>query len=484
MWDCVIIGAGIMGASVAYALLPYEARVLILEKEGDASEGVTMANSAVIHSGHDPKEGTLKARFNVEGNRMYEELCKDLQVPMKKCGAFVVACSEEEKETLLTLKENAERRGIPYELLTGDEARNLEKNLADDVILALSLPTTGTFDPWELTLAMLEEAVLNGADFLPEHEVQAIQRNADGTYILRAGGEEFRTKRIVNAAGLYADDITMLLRGNTPYHIHPRRGEYYVLDHADSPFVSRIIYPVPSKLGKGVLAVPTLHGNVLLGPDSEDLIDKGSINTTTPRLHMILRSLRKTVKNVPMDTVIRTFAGLRPTGDLGDFYIREDEGNPGFFHAACIESPGLTASPAIGRYIVEELMKASDVFSPRSERKRRRAPLRLAGMSLEEKQRLASENPAFSRIICRCETITEGEIVDIIRRPLGARTIKGVKKRARPGMGRCQGGFCEPRIAEILHRELQIPMAELCYNNSRGRLFFGETKSGEEEDHA
>lgn len=479
MVDVTIIGAGIVGAASAYYLSHYNCQLVVLEKENDVAQGTSLANSGIVHSGHDPKPGTLKARFNVEGNRMYPDLCRQLHVLFKQTGAFVVAVNEAEKASLLGLKDQAQARGIPYEEMDGNRARQIEPNLSDGVIYALSLPTTGVVDPWEITLAMIEEAVLNGCDLRLNQKVVGIKEKPDYYEIeveSKDGTYRLQTRYIVNCTGVYGDDLYRLLEPNPDFEIRPRKGQYFVVDNTLAPLVSRPIYPVPSHLGKGILAIPSVHRNILLGPDSQAVEDKENINTDRARLTLIRQSLNKTVKNIPFDKIIRSFAGLRPTGNTGDFIIREEAGHPRFIQASAIESPGLTAAPAIGNYIAHDLIQAEVKYGKKEIYQSRRKPIRLADMSLAEKNQEVARDKRFARIICRCENISEGEIVDCIHRPVGATTIKAIKKRVRPGAGRCQGGFCEPRVVEILARELGISPLEVMFDSNRSPIFVGETK--------
>lgn len=484
MVDITIIGAGVMGAAAAYFLSKYQCNVVVLEKENDVAEATSLANSGIIHSGHDPKPNTDKARFNVLGNRMYPELCKHLHVLFRQTGAFVVAVNEEEREILQNLKKQAEERGIPCEEMDGDRARQIEPNLSETIIAAISLPTTGIVDPWEITLGMMEEAVLNGCDLRLNHKVVGIKKREVGGYQIEvedlAGQKSYilESKYIVNCAGVYADKIYAMLEEKIDYTITPRRGQYFVLDNTIAPIVSRPIYPVPSALGKGILAIPTIHGNVLLGPDSEFIEDKEGINVETERLDVVRKGLAKTMRNIPFDKAIRSFAGLRATGSTGDFVIREEENHAGFIQAACLESPGLTAAPAIGKYVAEELIGAKENYPQKTDYQNRRPPIRLEGQTLAEKNEWVKKDSRFAEMICRCESISEAEILDSIHRPVGATTIKGVKKRTRPGAGRCQGGFCEPRVVEILARELGISPLDVRYDSINSAIFVSESKQG------
>lgn len=489
MVDITIIGAGIMGASAAYYLSQYQCSIVVLEKENDVAEGASIANSGIIHAGHDPVPDTLKARFNLEGNRLYKDLCEKLSVHFRQTGAFVVATNEEEMQTLQKLKSQAQSREIPYEELTGEAAAALEPNISDQVIAALSLPTTAVVDPWEVTLGLMETAVLNGAELRLNQEVVAIEEvlDTDGQprhyrITIKESPSQIRTaletKYIINCAGVHGDYVYRLLEPNAEYQITARRGQYFVLDNTIVPPCSRPIYPVPSKVGKGVLAVPTIHKNVLLGPDAEFIENKEGVDVETDRLAFIRESLQKTMKNIPYDKVIRSFSGIRPSGNTGDFIIKEEEKHPHFIQAIGMESPGLTAAPAIAKYVCEEIIKTSQQYETKADFCYRRPPVHLKDLSWQERNEWVKKDSRFGRIICRCETVSEGEILDCIHRPVGARTIKAVKKRVRPGAGRCQGGFCEPRVVEILARELGIPVDQVMYDSARSPILVEELSKG------
>ena len=456
MLDIVIIGAGITGSLIAHRLSKFDLRVLVLEKESDVAEGATGANSAMVHSGHDPKPGSFKCKYNLEGNRMFPDLCKELQVAYVPIGAFVAAGSPEEEEKLENLVKQCEERNVPYEILSGEEAKKLEPNLADRISKVLSLPTTGIVTPWEVTIAAMEEAILNGTELKLNYEVKKIEKK-DDLFIIN---DEIETKIIINCAGAHCDEITEMLR-ESPYHVQTRKGEYFVLDHLNGTFVNHVIYPVPGPKGKGVLAVPTVHGNVLLGPNSDEIEDKED-DSTGSGLDFVRTQISTTMKNIPFHKMIHTFAGLRPHIDLRDFYIQEDDQIENFVHVAGIESPGLSAAPAIAKEVCDNIVlpKFADV-KERKEYQRRKPFINMEKMSEEEINELIKKDPSFGRIVCRCEKISEGQIRDVINRKCGARTIKAVKMRCRPGMGRCQGGFCEPEVVKILARELNEGIDEI-----------------------
>ena len=470
MFDITIIGAGITGSLIAHGLSKFDLKVLVLEKENDVAEGATGANSAMVHSGHDPKPGTLKCIYNLLGNRMYPDLCKELQVEYGAIGAFVVATDDIEEEKLETLIEQCKERNIPYEVLSGDEARKQEPNLSDSVSKALSLPTTGIIMPFELTIAAMEEAMLNGVELKLDYEVTSISRKDDHFLI----NNEIETKIIINCAGCHCDDIANMVT-DSPYKVISRKGEYYVLDHMED-YVHHVIYPTPSLKGKGVLAIPTLHGNVMLGPNSDETEDKED-DSTGSGLDYIRSQISKTMKNIPFNKLIHTFAGLRPHIDLNDFYIQEDDEIENFIHVAGIESPGLTAAPAIAKEVIESIIMPKLIECKVKDNYIRRKPfIDMRHMSFEEKAKLIEKDPDFGKVICRCEKITIGQIKDVIRRKCGATTVKGVKMRCRPGMGRCQGGFCEPEVVKILSEELNKEVTDIRLDKDGSNILLANAK--------
>jgi len=508
MYDVVIIGAGITGSFLAHELSRYQLQTLVIEKNSDVANGATMANSAIIHSGHDPKPGTLKAKLNVRGNELYEGICRELGVQFKRTSALVVATSEEEKCTLDQLYQQSLDRKVPVEYLTREEAIQKEPNLSDQVQYALELPSTGIIYPWEVAIALMEESVMNGVELRLGERVTAIRRikehemlkkvednrqesesyqqkteNCHRTqYEIQTDKGRYCTRFVINAAGVYADEIYQMIareQNREKFHISPRKGEYFVLDKLKEPLVSHVIYPVPSEAGKGVLVVPTTHGNLLLGPDSDVIQDKEGNYNTSDALNYVKKEISKTVKNVPMDKIIRTFAGLRPTGDTGDFVIEEAEDAPQFINVACIESPGLASAPAIAEYVMEQILRGKISFIEKKSYEKRKPILDPKKITIEERQKLVKENPKYGKIVCRCEQVTEGEILDAIHRPVGATTVKGVKKRVRPGMGRCQGGFCEPLVVDILARELGNSPLEVRLDGADSVMLTDTTKGGE-----
>jgi len=492
MHDIAIIGGGIIGCTIARELSKYDLRLILLEKTSDVGAGATMANSAIVHSGWDPEDGTLKAALNVAGSRMYEDFCRELGVSFVRSSALVVATSEEEETTLRARYARAVTRDIPATLLNRDEAHAAEPNLSDNVTLAMELPTTAIINPWETAIACAEEASMNGAEFRLLTELTGAERVIDGErsfFLLQTNDGVFESRTVINCAGLFADRVAALFEETVDFSITPRRGEYFVVDKLAHPVVRRVIYPVPSSVGKGILATPTVDGNLLLGPNALDIDDRDGIETTAEGMSFVLAKIGRTVTGVPGDRLIRQFAGLRAKGNGGDFWIGPSATIPGLFHVACIDSPGLSSAPAIPSYLIENYLAKMFPFVAKSAYQHRRPTLRLDRMSPVDREALVRSDPSFAEMICRCEHITKGEILDAIRRPLGARTVKGVKKRARPGMGRCQGGFCEPRVVAILAEELGIDPTEITYDGPSAKLFAGwlgdlPISDGEVTDHA
>jgi glycerol-3-phosphate dehydrogenase len=475
MYDVIIIGSGVVGALHARELSRYPLNVLVLEKNNDVSMEATLANSAVVHSGHDPKPGSLKAKFNVLGNRMYRQISQELHVPILECGGLVVATNKDEEQVLSALFERAGLNGLhedEYQMLTREEALLIEPNLSDHVTKALSLPTTAVTFPWEMAIAGLENAVNNGAQVLLNHEVTAIDRTDKG-FVVHAGGESFETKVIINSAGVYAAHISEMIHPKF-FTITPRRGEYFVTDNR-FPIVRTVVYPAPGKKGKGILATPMVHGNTLLGPTSEFTeMDKQHI-TSAEGLQQVRDNIHKTIKHVPFDKIIRSFAGSRPTGDAGDFIIEET--SPGFVNLGGIESPGLTAAPAIAEYVVQELVLPRFSVQPKASfDPTRRERIKMQELSIDERNEYITKDPKYGKIICRCETVTEAEILDAIHRPVGATTMVGTKLRSRAGAGRCQGAFCSLEILKILSRELKIDPIAVEYKHKGSYVLAAKTK--------
>lgn len=474
MFDVCIIGAGIVGSFLAYDLSHYEGSVAVIEKEHDVANQISIANSAIIHAGYDPQIGTLKGELNVLGARRYPQVCEELQVAYQKIGAFVVANEETQREQLETLRKRGEMRGIRCEIIEKAQLHEEEEHLNQNAVAALSVPDTAIITPWEVAIALMESAILNGTKLYLDEEVCAIKALTKG-YQITTNKQVLCAKTIINAAGLGAEKIAEMIEGQAPFHIQVKRGEYYVLSKHAKDFVHHILYPLPSKQGKGVLCVPTIHGNLLLGPNAEE-IPQVDNSTTSAGLTQVREQLEALVSQVPYQEVIRSYSGLRPCGNSNDFYIKESSTHPGIIHLGCIDSPGLASAPAISEYVIANFLMPKHTFVKKKSYQQRKKQIRCEQLSKEERNALIKQQPAYGHIICRCENISEQEIVDCIHRPCGARSIKGVKKRVRPGMGRCQGGFCEVEVAKILARELHIPLTQVLYDNEQSAL--GEEVKG------
>lgn len=480
MYHVTIIGAGIVGCAIARELAKFKIKTIIVDKENDVANGTTKANSAIVHSGYDPKPGTLKARTNVQGNALYQELCKELEVPFKKIGSLVLAMEEQDMGVLQTLKEQGEVNGVPsLEIISKERVKEMEPNLTDNVISALYAPTAGIVGPWELAIALAENAVDNGVELLLNSPVTSIVKNHSG-FIVNAGKRVIITKYIINCAGLFADSINNMV--NEPYfRILPNKGEYNLFDKSVGEYVNKVIFQTPTKTSKGIVVLPTVHGNLLIGPTTEAIEDPEDLNTTLNGLGLLREKSLEILPNFPNSTVITSFTGLRAKVDQDhrDFIIEESKDSKGFINVAAIDSPGLTAAPAIAKMVVEMLLEnlknveVNGDFNPR-----RRPPIHFIDLSNEQKAEMIKKDPRFGRVICRCENITEGEIVDMINRNAGATSVDAVKRRARAGSGRCQGGFCGPRVMEILAKELKIHITSVVKDSKKSYILTGATKAG------
>ena len=487
MKDVIVIGSGVVGSATARELSKYDLDVLVLEKEEDVCCGTTKANSGLVHAGFDAHPGTKKAEMNVRGAGMMEELCGKLDVPYRKAGALVVAFAEEERRHLEKLLDQGRQNQVPeLRIVESEELYRMEPNLQDGAVAALYAPTAALVCPFTLALAMAENAATNGVEFrfdCPVESVKAIGSGADRHYeVVTADGETLKARSVVNCAGVYSDVLHNMV-SDRKYHVTARRGEYCLLDQSAGKHVSHTIYHVPGPMGKGVLVTPTVHGNLLLGPTAMDIEDKEDTATTKTGIDKVKAGVVRSVKDIPMRDVITSFSGLRAHEDGGDFIIGECPDAAGFFDAVGIESPGLSSAPAIGEELgglVAAYLKASakagfiDV---------RRGIVSFKDLSEESKIRLIKTSPAYANVICRCETITEGEILDAIHRPLGARSLDGVKRRTRAGMGRCQSGFCMPKVTEILAREYKVPLESITKKGSGSEILLTHNKEYKEADH-
>lgn len=475
MYDAVIIGGGAVGCAVARYLSRYRLSICLVERGEDVCVGTSKANSAICHAGFDAPVGSAKARFNVEGSRMMEGLSQELDFPYRRCGSLVLCFDEAELPHLRELLERGVQNGVEgLEILDRAALRALEPAVSDKAVAALWAPSGAVLCPFGMTIALAENAAANGCAFRFNTEVARIERR-DGFFRLHTGGDCIDTRVVISAAGVYGDALHNQLCADK-LTIVPRRGEYCLLDRTCGQLVQHTIFQLPSAMGKGVLVTPTVHGNLLVGPTAVDQPDKGRTATTAEGLRSVAETAAKSVENLPMRDVITSFAGLRAhlSGPEDDFIVGESA--DGFFEAVGIESPGLSSAPAIGRYLAE--LAAAKLHAAEKEdfiAQRRDMP-HPREMDFASRQDLIARDPAYGQVICRCEGVTEGEIRDAIRRVPGARSLDGVKRRVRAGMGRCQGGFCGPKVMELLSRELHVPITALTKGGGESRLLAGRTK--------
>ena len=462
MKDIIVIGAGVVGCAIARELSKYKLDVLVIDKNEDVSEGISKANSGIIHAGYNEKKGTLKAKLNLEGNKMMDKLAEELQFPFKRNGALVLAFNEEELDRLKLLEANGKELGIEgLELLNKEEVLNLESNINQDVVGALHVKTSGIVSPYEMTLAFGENAVENGVEFKLGHAVTDIKKE-DKIYNLSLNnGETLKSKIIINASGLGGAYLNNLVN-ETKYEIKPVRGEYCLFDKVAGSMCKKTLFQVPTKLSKGVLVTPTVDGNLLLGPNAK--VDM-CVSTSRSGIDEIIEKGKKTIKDLPLNRILNTFSGLRPKIDCEDFIIEECKDNPNFINVIGIDSPGLTAAPAIAIYVVDLISDKIKLTKKDNFKSNREKMIRMADLNIEEKNKLIKENPSYGKMVCKCEFVTEGEIIDSIKRPLGATTLDGIKRRTRAMMGGCQGTGCMIPISMILSNTLNIDISEVNKNS-------------------
>ena len=469
--DVVVIGGGIVGTAILRELSRYDLRCILVEKEPDVSTGTTKANSAVLHAGFDAPTGSWKQKTNVRGNALYHQLQDDLDLDIKWTGSLVVATTDEEVQQLQILLERGKANGVPgLQILTKAEVLEKEPNLVT-AKAALWAPTAGVIWPFGCAIAFAQCAVQNGAEVIRDCAVTGFVKEDGVVTIVNTTKGAIRTKFVINAAGVYAEEIAKLA-GDDSFTITPRKGEYILFDKtAASSLVYGVVFPCPNEKSKGILVCTTTHGNTFIGPNVNEQTGKEDTAVTPAGMDEIIAGARKLVPNLPMGACITEFAGLRAVSDTGDFILGASK-IPGFFNAAGIQSPGIAAAPAIAEVVVESLGK--EVLLRKKTNWNGRLPEKVAfnRMTAAEKQAVIQKNPLYGRVICRCETVTEGDIVDAIHEPVGARTVDGIKRRTRAGMGRCQGGFCGPRVTQILARELGIPVEKVLKERPGSELYF------------
>lgn len=480
MYDILIIGAGVSGCSIARELSRYDASVCVVERCEDVCSGTSKANSGIAHAGFDAPAGSLMAKLNVRGSRMMEALSQELDFPYKRNGSLVLCMTEEDLPGLQALLERGLANGVEgLEILNRKQVLEKEPNVSPDVVAALWAPTGAIICPFGMNIAMAENAAMNGVEFKFDTTVVSLSPIMDHWLVTSDKGS-FEAKCVVNAAGVFADRLHNMV-SQTPIHITPRRGDYLLLDKTAGGHVTSTIFQLPTKFGKGVLVTPTVHANLLVGPTAIDIDDPDGINTTREGLDQIIAKSHLTVKDLPLRQVITSFAGLRAHEDGHEFIIGEAEDAPGFFDCAGIESPGLTAAPAIGVMVAGLLREKLALEEKANFVPTRKGILNPWTLSREERQALIKEQPDYGQIVCRCESVTAGEIIDAIRRPLGARSLDGVKRRVRAGMGRCQAGFCAPKVMELIARETGLPFSQVTKCGGASALVVGSTKEAEYE---
>ena len=474
-YDAVVIGGGVIGSAIIRYLSLYNMKTLLVEKEEDISSGTTKANSGIVHAGYDPEPGTLKAKLNVKGAKMIKEESGKLHFDYKVNGAMVASFSPNDDYKIDELYERGIKNGVEdMEIISGDEARRLEPNLSENITKCLYLKSSAIVCPFSLTQALSENAYENGAEFKFNTKVETIERIEDGYRIKTDNGLIITSNAVINAAGVYGDTINNMV-SEKKLHITPRRGSYMLFDNETQGMFNSTIFQLPSSKGKGVLVTPTVHGNLMIGPNSVDIPDKDDTSTTAFDLDYISKEALRTSPSIPFKKVITSFSGLRAHEDSGDFIVGEAEDAPGFFNATGIESPGLSSSLSIGEMVARMVADRLGIEKKENPVLERKAAPRPKEMSIDERNELIKSNPSYGRIVCRCEEISEGEIIDAITRPLGARSLDGVKRRVRAGMGRCQGGFCSPKVMELIEKYASIPFDEIT-KNSKGSNITMEDK--------
>ncbi len=479
-YDVIIIGAGVTGCAIARELARKERRIAVLEKETDVCEGTSKANSGIVHAGYDALPGTLKARLNVLGNERMEGLAKELDFPFQRNGSLVLCFEANAIDKLEELKERGIRNGVKgLEILSPEQVWEREPNISKDIVAALYAPSGGIVCPFGFNIALAENAAVNGVDFYFDHAVTAVKAHESG-YTVTTGKETFQGTVVMNAAGVYADAIHNMV-SDKKIQIVPRRGEYCLMDKNCGDLVQATVFQLPSKLGKGILVTPTVHGNLLAGPTAEDISDKEGVDTTAEGLAKVIEMGSRSVERLERKQIITSFAGLRAhlqkeEADRKDFRIEELEEAKGFFDVAGIESPGLSCAPAIGEYVAELVNRSYPAPDKTDYITTRKGIPCMAEASDEQRKELILANAAYANVICRCEMVTEGEILEAIHRPVGATTLDGIKRRTRAGMGRCQSGFCSPKVLEILARELGVDQSEIKKAGEASVVLTGYTK--------
>lgn len=463
MFDIAIIGAGIIGCQLAYELSAFDLSVVILEKNNEVLNEITSSNSGIIHAGYDPEDGTLKAKLNLLGASLYKEQARKLHVAYDQVGSLVVAIHEEELDILKELKSKAEKRSIIHSWLTQEEVRVREPHISDKVIAALYFPTTAIILPWEMGYALIDHACVNGVELIRKAEVISVEHH-DGSITLNTKAGLIEARCVINCSGLKGEVVARLNRPDYPKSLVFKKGQYHVTDKNDADYINHVVYPVPSNKGKGILAVKTVEGNLLIGPTSELTENPYDFSTTQIGLSDIEAKIGNIIQPLPKTHMIRQFAGMRPSPIKKDFIIEED--TPDWINVIGIESPGLASAPGIASYVLETFIRPKFQLQAKENIVWLEPSCNIHDESPDAWNLRIRENPFYGKIVCICERVSEQEVIDAIRKPAGACSIKGVKRRVRPGSGRCQGGFCENRVVAILAKELGIKPEDVVYDDT------------------
>lgn len=479
MYDVAIIGGGVIGAAVAYELSKYSLSVCVIEKENDIAMGTTKANSGIIHAGYDPEPGTLMARLNVRGSELTEQFCAQSSVPYDKCGSVVVAFDTQDLEHIKKLYARGLENGVKgLRLISKEELNALEPNISSSAVGALFAETGAVVNPWRFCIALAETAAANGCEFLLDSEVTAIEKTGD-SFTVTAGGRALEARYVINAAGIYADKISKMANADE-FEIYPSKGQYYLLDKTQRGLVNTVVFQCPTEKGKGILVSPTADGNIIIGPNAESGNDRGDVSTTREGLSFVSAEAEKSVAGINYRDNIRSFSGLRANSSEKDFIIRESDNQKGFINAAGIKSPGLSSALAIGEYVVELLGGAGLVLGEKSDIKKPEFKKPFAEMDSDERAEACRVDPRYGNVICRCNTVTEAEIAYALENScIKPRTVDGVKRRVGSGMGRCQGGFCGPKVHEIICNYYGVEANEVCLDKNGSYIVIG--KVGEQE---
>lgn len=469
-FDVLIIGAGVVGSAIAWQLARTDLKVAVLERQEDVSEGTTKANSGIVHAGYDAKPGTLKAKLNLRGNEMIHEIADILHVDFINNGSLVLCFDEEHRPALEELMERGVTNGVPgLRIVEQEELREMEPAISPNAVCALYAPTAGVIDPFTLNVAFAENAADNGVEFFFNEPAETIEKTENGWLV----NGKFETKILVNAAGLYSDVIHNMVCEDK-ITIRPRRGEYFLLDKEAGKLANMVLFQQPTSAGKGVLVSPTAHGNLIVGPTADFIDDKEDTQTTAIGLEDVREKAGMTIENIPFNQVITSFSGLRAVPEGGDFIIAENA--DGYIDVAGIESPGLTSAPAIGEMVANMIIEDLHPGKNESYNPERKGFVKVENLSADEWNALIQQDPSYGRMVCRCEKVTEGSIKDACSRSIPARSLDGVKRRVRAGMGRCQSGFCSPRTMEIIAETTGIPFEEVTKSGGASKIIVGKNK--------